>query len=201
MSCGGGTAKEDADPDVYCVAGTKDAMVNLRDKIDFAKITVLNADDSKGGGGTSQLKAILKADPPTASLRSDSDVDHQLLIFVPFQEAVKVHGICFSTAIDSKSTDAATCSGPKTVKVFINSTSLDFESAQSTSALQTFTIGATQLDGRELLTNFVKFQNVLSVALFIESNQKNTPVTLLSRLSFIGCPKVGFNVNNIKKVG
>jgi len=199
MSCATKDAEDDT-PAVVCVAGTKDAVMNLKDKIDYSKISVLNADDSKGGGA-SALKAILKADPSTAALRSDADVDAQLLIFVPFQEAVNIRGICFTSNIDAKAADAAKVSGPKNVKVFVQAPNLDFDGAASSTATQSFVLTGAQLDGRELITTYVKFQNVLNLTIFIENNQKNAAVTLLNRLSFMGTTKAGFNVANIKKVG
>jgi len=197
MSCG--TAKEPETGEVACVAGTKDSVMNLRDKIDFGKIKALNADDSKGVANS--LKAILKGDPASAMLRSDPDVDPQLLLFIPFTEAVNIRGISFAAAVDAKAADAAKLSGPKNVKVFVQATNLDFDGAASSKPTQAFALTAAQLDGRELPTVYVKFQNVVNLTIFVENNQKNTAVTVLNRVSFMGTTKASFNVANIKKVG
>jgi hypothetical protein len=58
-------------------------------------------------------------------------VDHQLLLFVPFMEKVKVRGIQFL----ANSTDAK-ASAPAKVKVFVGGANLDFDGAASTPATQ-----------------------------------------------------------------
>jgi hypothetical protein len=145
-------------PPVPCRCRVLRVCVCAAEKVDVSRISVLNADSN-----FSNLKGVLRGDAG-ASLRSDADVDHQLLIYVAFMEPVKVHGICFTTAgaVDGKSAgdDSKKVSGPKSVKVFATSANLDFDGAANTAATQTFVLTAAQLDGRELLTNFVKFQNV-----------------------------------------
>jgi len=173
------------------VAGTKDAMVNLKDTVDHSKATCLNQ-EAKGN-----LKGVLKSEQG-ATVASDQDVDAQLLLFIPFMEAVKIHGFSFTTL--ATSLDAKT-SGPKTVKIFVDQPNLDFDGAAAAVATQTLVLTAAQLDGRQLLSTFVKFQKVHSLTIFIVDNQKNSAGTVLNRLSFVGTPLAGMNVSAIKKVG
>ncbi len=120
------SGKEDAP--VGPVAGTTAQFVNLSSVIDYSKVSVLNADSK-----CSNLKSVLKSEAG-AVLASDPDVDHQLLVFIPFMEAVKLHGVCF-TALTTSSTDAK-ASGPKNVKLFNGGSSLDFDGAASNPATQ-----------------------------------------------------------------
>ena len=49
--------------------------------------------------------------------------------------------------------------------------------------------------------NFVKFQCVQSLTLFIADNQQGSDVTALARLQFVGMPIQATNVNDLKKQG
>jgi len=171
------------------VAGAKDAMVSLKDLIDVGKSTVLNNDTA------TELKSILKTD---GVLKSDADTDAQLLLYITFREAVKIRGISF--AVDAKANASANESGPKTVKVFVDRSAFDFSEAASLPPTQTFVLAPSDFDGREKLTQFVKFQSVHTLTVFIESNQRNTAVTVLNRLSFIGTANAGMRVSEIKKI-
>ncbi len=101
-------------------------QVNLSGVVDASKASVLNAD------GKSNLTGVLKGETG-AALRSDADVDHQLLLFITFREAVKIRGVSFTAS--PAATDAKS-SGPKVVKLFVNSTNLDFDGAAADPATQ-----------------------------------------------------------------
>jgi len=70
-------------------------QTDLKDCIDLSKATVLNSD------GETSLASVLNG---TGLLKSDEDVDEQLLIFVPFKTVVKVHDIVIQ-ADDNKSAE------------------------------------------------------------------------------------------------
>jgi hypothetical protein len=47
---------------------------------------------------------------------------------------------------------------------------------------------------------FVKFQNVSSITIFVESNQGGEPTTVIQRLRFIGQAQSATNMNEFKRV-
>jgi len=182
MSCGGGIAS-DTGPPVTC--GQKESMVNLYEYINFDKVACLNSDSK------TPAKSILQGE---GKLRSD--VDEQLLIVIPFREQVKIRGIRIK-AVPSNDGE----SGPKKIRMFIDRDSLTFDDAESTTSVQELKLDSKSLDGREIKVDFVKFQAVPSLTLFITSNVGDTEVTVLNRLEFVGCPRQGTNMNNLKKSG
>jgi len=170
-------------------AGTKEPMVNLHDYIDLTKSTSLNND------AKTQLRSILVGD---GVLKSDADVDAQLLIFLTFKEAVKIRGFQFFV-LDSPISNAKE-SGPKVVKVWVDRSNLDFAEASQLAPTQQITINSKDLEGSEKPTILVKYTNVHSLTIFIERNQRNSDVTILNRLGLIGCSITGMQVANIKKI-
>jgi len=180
------------------VVGTNDAMVKLQDYIEERTCTVLNADNK------TSIKSILKQD---GVLKSDADVDHQLLLFISFTEAVKIRGIYF-TLLENKDEKESKISkkesGPKSVKVYVDNINLDFGDVSGTAIkpTQSFTFTKNDLlNSKEIQTQFVKFTNVHTLTIYVETNQADTEVTILNRIGFIGTPIAGMKVAAIKKMG
>jgi len=111
---------------------------------------------------------------------------------------VRIHGLRFYTHADAAT---ASASAPKLVKLFSNNTNLSFSDVDSEIPTQVFTLSEKALKGEEQLTKFSKFTNVRSLTLFVESNQGDTPVTVLNRLEIIGQAVDGMDVNQLKKIG
>ncbi|KAK9766153.1 hypothetical protein K7432_004991 [Basidiobolus ranarum] len=110
----------------------------------------------------------------------ESDVDEQLIISVPFNQAVKIHSIKLV---------APKAFAPKTIKLFCNRLTLGFDEAED--ILETQTLELTEEDYEEnavIPLRFVKFQNVTSVILFIEDNLGDEETTKIQQLVFIGSP-------------
>jgi len=166
--------------------GAKDDMVNLVNYIDVGKATGLNL------GAKSVAKSVLTGEGSIVS-----DCDAQILLMVPFKEAVKIRGICFQGPAETTTADA---SSPAKVKLWVNRTNLDFSDAETDkNVTETIVLKAADVtDGREQLIKFVKFQNVHSITVFIESNQGKSELTTLSKLSFIGAPIAGMNMADLK---
>lgn len=130
-----------------------------------------------------------------------SDADEQLLITVQFSTAIKLHSL------------ELVCNGapelaPKTVKLFINNTSMDFDNATSDAPVQVLNLDPAQVappagDAPSVLIplKFVKLQNLTSVTLFVEDNQGGGDVTRLDSVKFIGQPRDGMKVGELKKMG
>lgn len=161
---------------------------SLNDYISAQGTHVSNADPS------TTLKSVLDG---MGELKSDSD--EELLINIAFQGAVTLKG--FRITCDESKADDDT-SMPAEIKVFINSTSMDFDDAHDLAPKACFELSKEQLvNGAAVELSAAKFSNVNSVTLFIATNQAEAECTYLNNLVLLGTPKDGFNMNEIKKVG
>lgn len=170
--------------------GTTDSMVNINEFVDKDKAIALNADNATSiaslfGSGHGLLK-------------SDQDVDAQLLLIIPFREKVKIRGVKF--AAEAKLQSAA--AGPRRVRLLVDQPDVAFGDVETLPAVQELTLTPADLAGGGVgqRLKFVKFQNVSSVTMFIEDNQDDADVTFLSRIEFIGAPIDGMRVADIKKI-
>ncbi|KAG8131229.1 hypothetical protein E2320_017762 [Naja naja] len=104
----------------------------------------------------------------------ESDCDEQLLITVAFNQPVKLYSM--------------KCQGPDN----------EAERSEPTQALE-----LTPDDIKEdsiIQLRYVKFQNVNSVTLFVQSNQGDEETTRIAYFTFIGTPVQATNMNDFKRV-
>jgi len=107
-----------------------------------------------------------------------SDTDEQLLLYIPFSQPVKLHSLAFRSKGGN---------GPKVVKVFVNRLHLDFAGASSELCTQELKLTKTDLEEEKpVALKFVKFQNVNSLHLFVESNLGGEDITIIEQIRFIG---------------
>lgn len=172
--------------------GQHDDFINLQSYIDIDRSQVLNVDAS------TTLKSILGVTP--GILRSDSDVDSELILVINFRESIKLRGMKF-LATESKSNSDLDASGPSTVKIFLNRPNYSFSECSSEVPTETLQLNMNQLKGEEeIKVKFVHFQNVNSITIFISSNQGDEPITFLNQLQFIGTVVSGTNMKNLKAI-
>jgi PITH domain len=96
--------------------------VSLRKFVDIDRVTCLNEDVE--GSGRSILKLHeerLSAEPSLLSTEGDPE----LLLFIPFTEAVTIHSIIVRNASSSSET-----SSPRRIKLFADRETLDFDEAR-----------------------------------------------------------------------
>jgi len=123
-----------------------------------------------------------------------SDTDEQLLMYVPFHQNVKLY------AIKIKAVDDATA--PRKIRLFVNKPSLGFSEASSEPAAQELELDFLKhCQSEPIMLKFVKFQNVSSVTVFVDTNQDDEESTKLEHISFIGTTVETTNMNDLKKVG
>uniref|UniRef100_A0A8C0IFS7 Thioredoxin like 1 n=1 Tax=Bubo bubo TaxID=30461 RepID=A0A8C0IFS7_BUBBB len=92
--------------------------------------------------------------------------------------------------------------GPKYIKIFINlPRSMDFEEAERSEPTQALELTPDDIkeDGIVQL-RYVKFQNVNSVTLFVQSNHGDEETTRITYFTFIGTPVQATNMNDFKRV-
>ncbi|TGZ78879.1 DUF1000-domain-containing protein [Ascodesmis nigricans] len=163
-------------------------FVNLTDHIEKTHLDIMNANSDFGS-----IRTLLEpAAPSTLSTSSDtpspppndhkkdwveSDTDEQLMLFLPFQTAVKLHSIHITSLPPSASNEddddeEDLPSRPQTLKIFTNTNQiLSFDDADSREPTQTITFQPSDWDPAThtavINTRFVKFQNCSSVTIFI----------------------------------
>ncbi|XP_023799782.1 thioredoxin-like protein 1 isoform X1 [Cyanistes caeruleus] len=78
---------------------------------------------------------------------------------------------------------------------------MDFEEAERSEPTQALQLGPEDIreDGIIQL-RYVKFQNVNSVTLFVQSNHGDEETTIISYFTFIGTPVQATNMNDFKRV-
>jgi len=128
-----------------------------------------------------------------------SDCDEQLIINFQFHQPVKIHSLWLRGPGEK---------GPKTVKLFINNpVPLGFDRAQSSPAVQQVEFAKEEGSGggsneaclRQL--NYVRFQNVKSLQLFILDNHGGGEQTVVEELKLYGTPLASTNMQEFKRVG
>lgn len=155
-----------------------DLGLSLRKYVDVDRIVCLN--EEVAGSGRSIVKMHderLSAEP---SLLSPED-DPELLLTIPFTEAVTMHSITIRNASSSSET-----ASPRKVKLFTNREDLDFDTARELPAQQELTL----LPSDHFADGTIdypcrpagRFQNISSIAIFVvdnydDSNESATEIT------------------------
>ncbi|BFZ62689.1 Thioredoxin-like protein 1 [Saitoella coloradoensis] len=167
--------------------------VDINSKIELKQCEVLNATSPAA------LKSILE----NTGTPLESDVDEQLLIHIPFQNAVKVHTIILKTAAAHK--DRA----PNSIRVYANLPHTpsfdDVDNITAAHIVSPDDVEYVQEKGKGLKATvglrFVKFQNVNTLTLFIEGNVGDEESTRLDGLTIIGDAGETTEMKDLKKIG
>jgi hypothetical protein len=91
---------------------------------------------------------------------------------------------------------------PKTIKIFINQPlSLDFDSAERNMPIQELHLGPQQVMQDSIVKlEFVRYQSVNSVTLFVTENQGGKETTKINTLRLFGTPRDFTNMKDFKRV-
>lgn len=188
---GEGTRGLRAFPDAHFSFEGKDRLLclwqtSLNSQIDLSQIHCLN----EAAGHT--IKDLLRGG---GDKWLESDADEQLLLHIPFQQSIKLRAIRFTT-LSSHSANA-----PKTIKLFVNQSGVDFDNAESTEAAQEVVLDEAQAKGEKSVElRFVRFQNVGHLSIFVVDNQGGEDVTRVDKLELIGVSVEGTNMADLKKM-
>ncbi|KAL7648352.1 UNVERIFIED_CONTAM: hypothetical protein RMT77_000258 [Armadillidium vulgare] len=122
----------------------------------------------------------------------ESDADEQLIIYIAFNQSVKIHSLRVKAPADS---------GPKNIKLFINQPyTLDFDAAETGIPVQELELSKKDLDGDLINLKYVRFQNVMNLAIFIQDNQSGSEITKVSNIQLIGSPVQTTNMSDFKRI-
>jgi hypothetical protein len=148
----------------------------LYEQVDFSKLVTLNEDASNSGRAICQ-KTWAQRLTPTPDLKSSAD--EQLLMLVPFTGQVRLHSIILRAS--------ASPSCPRTLKIYLNNDSLDFDSAADSTPTQTLEIAQTN-EVQEIGVKRALFNTTRCLALFFEDNWSGgeEEETVVSYLAFKG---------------
>lgn len=150
-------------------------MTSLNDKLEMKQLEILNATDS------SSLRNLF--DKSSSSV-VQSDSDEQLMIYMPFQEQIKIHSIIIRA--DPEAVEQA----PSAIELFANRpTILSFDDIGSVPPTQA--IASTEIkyvtDAEAVVSlRFVKFQRCNSLVMFVKQNQSGDDVTKIRGIEIIG---------------
>ncbi|XP_042240454.1 thioredoxin-like protein 1 [Homarus americanus] len=122
----------------------------------------------------------------------ESDTDEQLILYLSFNQAVKLHSMRIKGPAEN---------GPKIMRLFINQPhTIDFDSAECANAVQELTLTTKDLDGELLPLKYVKLQNVMNLTIFVKNNQTDAETTHISYIQIIGSPVQTTKMSDFKRV-
>ncbi|KAK3862293.1 hypothetical protein Pcinc_031821 [Petrolisthes cinctipes] len=122
----------------------------------------------------------------------ESDTDEQLILYLSFNQAVKLHSMRIKAPADN---------GPKTLRLFINQPhTIDFDTAETANAVQEIPLTLKDLEGELVQLRFVKLQNVMNLTVFVKDNQTGAETTRLSYIQIIGSPVQTTKMGDFKRV-
>lgn len=123
----------------------------------------------------------------------ESDCDEQLLLTVAFMQPIRLHSLQVVGPDDGRA--------PKTIKLFINQTAIDFDGAERGSCVQELELTKDDVtDGSIIPLKYVKFQNVVSLTVFVKDNQGDEETTVMSYIGFVGQPREKSDMKDFKRV-
>lgn len=111
-----------------------------------------------------------------------SDADDQLLLNVHFNQPVRVRSVAIAGTNVSQA--------PKRVKLMVNRSSIGFEDVEDAvepAVAQILDLTEEQVEeGQKIALRFVRFQNVNSLHIFVESNQGEEDKTRIDSVDIFG---------------
>ena len=194
---------------------------DISDQVDRRGLELLNANNTKGSAvilfqpsapsSTSAEKG--KSNVPSESSEEpsvdwvESDTDEQLMLYIPFQSTLKLHTIQVTSILPSSasSDEDDPPMRPRTFKFYINRPhNLGFEEAEDTPPTQTITLEAKDWDEKtdtaRLELRFVKFQNVVSLIVFVVDGDGDGDKVRIDRLRLIGESGISREVPKLEKI-
>ncbi|CAH0516707.1 unnamed protein product [Peronospora belbahrii] len=126
------------------------------------------------------------------TLQLKSDADEQLMLYIEFQDTVKLYSLNLVAPSGSEA--------PRLLQVFINRPNLGFSDAGDVEPTQIIALKEEDLmPENDVELRFVKFQRVKNITIFVEANN-GADETVISSLKFFGEPLAGTNMNEFKKI-
>ncbi|KAH6660627.1 thioredoxin [Truncatella angustata] len=183
---------------------------DISDIVDVRGLELLNADSEFS------VRTLFNKPKPAGLGKSssedkdwvESDTDEQLLLFVPFNSAVKLHTLQITSlppnAEDDDDEDEIPVR-PKTIKLFTNRPhNLGFDEADDIQPTQEIEIqeGDWNANGTASISlRFVRFQNISSLVLFVVDGDGDSEKVRLDRVRLIGESGEKREMGKLEKIG
>lgn len=136
----------------------------------------------------------------------ESDVDNQLMLYVPFTSNLKLHTIQITSCVTGDDDDDEAPVRPKTIHIWTNRQhNLGFEEAEDIPSTQTIELKESDWDPQtataKLELRFVKFQNIYSLVLFVADGDGDSERTRIDRIRFVGETGEKRAIGKLEKIG
>mmetsp|Transcript_25344 Transcript_25344/g.54733 ORF Transcript_25344/g.54733 Transcript_25344/m.54733 type:complete len:256 (+) Transcript_25344:150-917(+) len=116
---------------------------SLRPQINFPGVQCLNESRPHSGRDILKLYEDRLSTTPTLLSQEDPDEDPELLLIVPFSEAVTMKSLCVLSYADdpnNRNTTTAVTAAPRTLRIYVNRPNLDFETVRDLAPTSTITL-------------------------------------------------------------
>mmetsp|Transcript_176 Transcript_176/g.426 ORF Transcript_176/g.426 Transcript_176/m.426 type:complete len:247 (-) Transcript_176:230-970(-) len=158
---------------------------SLRPSVDFPGVRCLNESRPNAGRDILKYYEDRMSENPSLTSQEDIDEDPELLLIVPFTEAVSMKSLSvLSFSGRDEDDDNATTAAPRTVRIYVNRSDLDFETVRDLEPTATITLVPPS---HQWMEEFVggtidyplrpsgRFQNVSEIALYFCDNYAMPP--------------------------
>ncbi|KAI1074437.1 DUF1000-domain-containing protein [Whalleya microplaca] len=187
---------------------------DISDTIDVKGLELLNADETRFS-----VRTLFNKSKPSALNKGkstsdekdwiESDTDEQLLLYTPFNSAVKLHTLQITSLppTDGDDDDDEVPMRPKTLKLFTNRPhNLGFDEADDSDPTQTIEIGESDWNANgtaNLGLRFVRFQNITSLIIFVVDGEgdSDSEKVRIDRIRLIGESGEKREMGKLEKIG
>ncbi|KAJ8099805.1 PITH domain-containing protein [Lipomyces tetrasporus] len=157
--------------------------------IEFKNLEALNATSAKSTDITASVRDLFSATILSSAAGTpniESDADSQLLFYVPFMNATKVHSVLIQAPIAKDDNDQVK-QRPTKLKVWTNLPAiLSFDDTNSVPAVHEADIDGPDEQGWSAVRlRYVRFQRVSSLVVFLEGEDEDEP-TGVNKVVFVG---------------
>ncbi|KAF2876239.1 PITH domain-containing protein [Massariosphaeria phaeospora] len=192
---------------------------DITEQVDVRGLDLLNSDTEFGGVRTlfekTQPSALAAGKGKRAASGStstedwvESDVDEQLMLYLPFTSTIKAHTIHITSCLPSpdEDDDEDAPMRPKTIRLYTNRQhNLGFEEAEDIPPTQVIELKPSDWDEKtstaKVELRFVKFQNISSMVLFVVDGDGDGEKTRIDRLRIIGDAGEKRDMGKLEKIG
>lgn len=190
---------------------------DVTDQVDVPGLDLMNSDSEFGGVRTlfekTQPSTLAVGKGKAAATDSESnkdwvesDVDEQLMLYMPFTSSLKIHTIQITSCPPKGEDDDEVPLRPKTIHLYTNRQhNLGFEEAEDIPPTQAIELKSSDWDETtgtaKLELRFVKFQNVTSLVLFVVDGNGEGERTRIDRIRIIGESGEKRELGKLEKIG